>query len=204
MGKFEISKNAFAIVEESEGIEDFVFDNNSVKSNSEELMSNLDKRTILEFLRCEDTSIFVQMQGDEISLFASNSVSNETVKITGLGDHFLGLVYMVKMAENTVNQRQIEPSAPLITNELVKTINLKILQRREGEIAIGDYRDVDFFGDPVDVYIGYKEEGVLKTIECVDFEKSNDKQIFKKMDELIDWVNNSAFRNSEKIMEDIA
>lgn len=200
--KIPVKELAFNIVEDSERMEDFIYNSENVKSNNSELMHNISKEVIMEFLGLDDTKVWVEKNKlGEYDIIAYNKISDEKVRISNLGNHFMALIKIVKRAERFSEN----PDMPLLDHKFIKDINLQILLNREGEVGVGDYRYLDFLGRPVKMGFGKLVDGQkVRTGKCVELEKSDDKNITKKMTELINWVNNDAFKNQETVMDDIA
>lgn len=202
MKKYAISERAFNIIDNSESIEGFEYAPTNVESNNEEILKNITKEVVLEFLKFDDTKVWaVKNENGEYDIIAYNLTSREKVRVTGLGNHFVALVKIVKEAEKRVNN----PTLPLIKESFIKDINLQILLHREGEVGIGEYRYLDCWNRPIKIGFGMIVDGQkVRTGKCVELESSVDKNIYKKMSELTKWVNEEAFQNDDTIMEDIA
>lgn len=202
MKKYGIGELAFNIVDDSEAIEGFRYTANNVDSSDKSLMKNISKEVILEFLQCDGTKVWaVKNEAGDYDIIAYNKVSKEQVRVSGLGNHFMALIKIVKEAE----KKTANPDQPLLTNKFIKSINQQILLNREGEVGIGEYRYKDYFGRPIVIGFGKIDNGQkVRTARCVELEPSIDKNIYKKMDELVDWVNNEAFKDENNVMADIA
>ena len=221
-----ISENAFQIVRASEEVEGFEYDWNNVSSDNLDLMKNISKDVVVEFLKCPETKItVVKNENNQYEVIAHNAIANETIKINNMGNHFMGLVKVVEEAMDYKKRKELDPNTPLIRNnfpdvfpphfsymqandyssDFIREVNEQILLHRYGEIGIGDYRTVDLFGKNVDVMIASMEHGVLVNSD-LKTEKSTGGNVVIKMKELIDWANNEAFKNSEPeaVLEDIA
>lgn len=204
MRKYPVSEIAFQIIDESEGIEhdkDF-FNEQNVETDSKELLKNISKEVIMEFLGLDDTKVWaVKNDKGEYDIIAHNSVSKENVRLSGLGNHFMALVKIVKRANRYTENLDM----PLLDNQFIKDINLQILLHREGEAGVGEYRYLDFLGRPIKMGFGKIVDGMkVRTGKCVDLEPSDDKNVYKKMNGLVKWVNTEAFKDPEHIMEDVA
>ena len=196
-----ISKLAFDITYESEGIEGF-----SIGENTHGYLRNLDKQTILGFLNSPDTkvNVVVGINGNT-HIIAHNTMANESIKINGLGDHFLALVDVVAEASKKSQEKSSNPNTEIISHQFVKDVNKQLLSIRSEEVAIGKYRTVDFFGNPVEVHLTVPDEnGRERPSKCAILESSKNNNIEKKMTELIDWTNNIAFKNGRDKLTDIA
>ncbi len=201
-----VSHEAFMIVEESENIEGLEYDENNVTSN---FMKDIDRKTISEFLKCPDTNIVAvkNKSTGSYELFANNSIANETVKISGIGDHFATLVDLVELAtEKKAKRAEGIDNEPLLSHDLIKSVNEKLLYVRQGEVGIGEYRSVDFLGREHMVVIGKynSETGKKERLQCVDLERSLDGNIEKQMDKLINWANTEAFQSPETMIDDMS
>ncbi len=207
---YRISEQAFDLIDNSESIEGFKFNEYTVSSNSETLNKyGIDKRTILEFLKCDETVVYVDKDKNAIGedfyqLFAHNAISNETIKIKGLGDHFVALTKTLEHATKTKQMLKNQAThTPILTHEFIKEINLATLKYREGEIGIGEYRTVDFKGRPIQVQLVEEIDGKQCKLKHINLEPSNDENIINKMNELLTWVNTTAFKGND-VMLDIA
>ncbi len=198
-----VKEYAFGIIEASEEIEGFKFSPDNVKSTNDDLLKNISKEVIMEFLEMEETKVWaVKNKLGDYDIVAHNTVSDEMVQISGLGNHFMALVKIVKQAQKYANN----PDAPLMTHRFIKDINLQILLNRDGEVGIGEYRYLNFLGLPYEVNLG---EVIVNGRRVpyrpyIQLETSERKNVYKKMDELVDWVNNEAFKNPDNFMRDIA
>ena len=210
-----ISENAFQIVRASEEVEGFEYDWNNVSSNNLDLMKNISKDVVVEFLKCPETKItVVKNENNQYEVIAHNAIAN--IKINNMGNHFMGLVKVVEEAMDYKKRKELDPNTPLIRNnfpdvfpphfsymqandyssDFIREVNEQILLHRYGEIGIGDYRTVDLFGKNVNVMIASMKHGVLVNSD-LKTEKSTGGNVVIKMKELIDWANNEAFKNSE-------
>ena len=197
----QISELAFDIIHDSEGIEGY-----SLDSNIKGYLKDLDKQTILAFLGSPDTKLKVVIgNNNQTHIIAHNSLANESIRINGLGDHFLALVDVVSKAEDKVEEKKKTPNTPIIDHDFVKGINRQLLSIRADEVAIGKYRTVDFFGDPVEVHLTVpNENGGERPSKCAILETSKNGNIEKKMTELINWTNNVAFKEGRDVLTDVA
>jgi len=205
-----ISELAFNIVHDSEGLEYYKLHKHIRTRGSEGFLQDIDKQTILDFLAVPDTKlqVVVDNSGNTV-IIAHNVASNETIEITGLGDHFLALVKVVQQAKKKVKDLELDKSAKLLDHRFVKDVNQRLMYVRKDEVAIGKYREVfsDEFGRTyrVDVHVKNKnDEGVSVPSKCAILESSDKGNIQRKMTELINWVNTEAFRNGRDVMKDIA
>lgn len=208
MSKF-VSENAFAIIRRSEELEGFNFDNNVDSSTINSSCQKFNKATILAFLECSDTKVQVVKSRTKIGtvkyyLFAHNKISNETIKIYGLGNHFIALVKVVEYVMKYKHRKTIKPNVNLMTNNMIKRLNRRILYDRIGEVAIGEYRDVDLFNRPVEVNIsGADEFGRTISYNFIQLATSRNKNVFNEMDKLCNWINSidaSNLTDNEKLL----
>lgn len=87
----KIDKYGFSIVRNSEDIENFDYSNHTIKpahdNNANKLMQNISRDTILSFLDCEDTNLYLEKYDEnEYELIAHNTIANESIKVKGLGN----------------------------------------------------------------------------------------------------------------------
>lgn len=199
--KFNISEKAFRIIEDSVLLEGFNYDASTVFPSGKDYFKTIDKDTVVAFLECPDTKVVaIKTDSNNYELVATNNQANESIRISGLGNHFIALVRVVLQAKKQL----ANPTEPKITNNFIKSINEQLLLNRMGEVAIGSYRYKDFWGRDADVSICSIENGRKIRQSTFNTEPSADKNVYKKMDELVNWVNNDAFKDSESIMYDIA
>ena len=196
-----ISELAFKLILDSEEIEGFELGKNVISENTH-LMNNISKDLTLQFLELPETKVHVAFdeENDRNVLLAHNSTSNETIKISGLADHYLTLLKVIEKAFN------YQPNqGPILTHDFIKDINLSLQTFRKGERGIGEYRPVvivngkDF---PIESYITTKINNNLSPIKSIDITPQKD--VEKDMDILIDWVNNTAFREGRDYVHDVA
>ena len=198
--EYRVSEYAFDIVETSERLEGFSYGMRNIKTDSAELLENVDVETINEFLRCPDTKVKVVKIGDNYSLVAHNSVAKESVQVSGLGNHFVALVKIVEKANKLHEKRKENPNCKSITPDFIKAINKQILLYRYGEVAIGEFRTVDFFGREIPVEFDIMHDGgEVSPIRCVKLERSANKNVIQKINDFCEWAND-AFKTDEDIM----
>lgn len=201
-----IGKFAFEIIHEGEKIENYQLHENTKKlyPNGEELLKNISKDVILEFLELEDTKLKIIVDDEGYStIYAHNSTANELIKINGLGDHFLALVKMIEHTQNKIREFETNPNAKILNHAFIKELNRQLLSYRDTEVAIGSYRYLDFAGRPMEVHhtkIG--DDG--RSCPCYSANIVPSAEVQKKMDELVEWTNNVAFKDSRDFMKDIA
>lgn len=200
-----LSDKILGLVVESEGIEGFKLDETTVSMSNDELMKNINKDTVLGFLRAPGTRLICKRTDNgEYVLYAHNKIAKETIEINGLGNHFVALAQIVEMADKVRKARKNGEKVSVLTNDLIKQINLQIQLRREGEVGIGEYRQV-INGIAFGVAISKIIDGKICKSPCIDLETCRNRNVFHKMDELLDWVNNHAFKDETKdVFEDMA
>lgn len=199
---YNLSNKVFNLVENSEGIEGYKFNKNTVDVDSS-FMKNINRATILEFLKLEETKIYVEKDDktEQYSIIAHNSVSNESISIKGLGNHAVALFKVVETADAIKQQlKEHKSDVKILTNDFIKSINAQILLNRYGEVGIGEYRTVDFFGNPVEVQLCEIVDGKKQKVDCVDLETSVGGNIVNKMDELVNFVNSKKFKEGDVLV----
>ena len=221
-----ISEEILQFARDSEELEGFTYDLNNISTDSDNLMKDISKDVVVEFLKCPDTKIMVvkNIAGD-YEVLAHNLVANETVRIKDMGNHFMALVRVGEEVNDYKKRKETDPNTPLIRNnfpenfpkdfaerfsneyssDFIKEVNEQLLLHRYGEIGIGDYRTIDFTGRPVDVMIADNIDGRLVN-KNIKLERSANGNVVLKMKELIDWVNDEGFKDNdpEKILENVA
>ena len=206
--KLNISSLCFDMVIDNiaiEGEDKYLFTGSNTKTNNADLIQNLSKETICEFLEYDETKVFVvKNQIGQYDLVAHNTMSNETVRVTGIGHHFVAFINIVKDATKKRRELSKNPDAQILSHDLIKRANEELLLNRYGEVGIGEYRALDYYGRPVEVCLGeYDENGDKKPIKCITLETSANGNIEKKMDELIAWAN-EAFKSKDNTIENVA
>lgn len=210
-----ITELAFNLILDSEESEGFGFDMKSVDASGAESITFIDKSTILEFLQDANTKVSIKTQklddGYERSyLVANNPISNESIKIHGLKDHYIALLDTVFQANELWKKRKENPNTPLLSHELIKHTNITHQKYREGEVGIAEYRrfkgDEEYrmlFGEiPHEVHINSYIDGKYTKVTSLNLAKAS--EVNDKMTELIDWVNNTAFKEDRDLFHDIA
>ena len=194
-----LNKYMFDIVLNSEQNEGFSLENN-VRTSEQKGKLQLDKRTILCFLEAPETKVRVVIDKDNVKLYAKNLISNETIEISGLGDHFIALVMIVLEAKKSlakIEKYKEDPTSEpptILTHQFIKTLNLQLQPYKEGEKGIGEYRYLDFLGRPTEVTLS----GMEKYIRLETAAGSN---VINKMSELVKWVNNEAFTSEDPFID---
>ena len=197
-----VDEQIFDLTNESESIEGFSFEEENVKVIHEgEMLDKIDNETVLEFLRCPETKVYIQKDEENeksTKMVAHNFISNETIVIYNFGDHIVAMNEMLLKATQKRKELKSNPDAEIINHEMITQLNGLLLSRRLGEVGIGEYRDLDFFGDPVNVIIGLTDEdGSISLLEAWQPELGGDGKILKHMDKLINWVNSKDFREMD-------
>lgn len=199
-----ISNDAFHFVDNSELIEGLQYNDEIVTSNFD---GGIDRKLISEFLKSPATKTYVvKDRRGNYQVFIHNDASNETVKISEIGGHFVALIESLEMAEE---YRKRGGEGEILNHDIIKDINADIMRFRLGESGIGDYRamGVDPFHKRehlVCLSVYNHELGKYEKLKCVDLERSIDGNVEKKMSELIDDVNNRYFKDKDKVVEDLA
>lgn len=189
-----ISELAFRLILDSEEAEGYEFNQTTIDATGAEKIKNISKSVILSFLEEENTKLFLQKEDFGFDyIMASNTISNESIKIYGLSDHYTALLSVVDKAFKMKKKLSKDKDAKLLSHDFIKETNLGLQRIKEGEVGIGDYRNVDYFGEPVNVTLGYKSIQLADSLE-----------VEKKMEELVDWTNNVAFKEGRDILHDAA
>lgn len=191
---YSVSGTCFQLVLDNAGVEgedENMFRTVNTDTNNRELIQNVSKDTVVAFLECDETEVYIVPAGEgHYDLVAYNSISKEAVRVSGIGHHFVALIETVKAAKEKYEELKENPSAKVISHRLIKKINEQLMLERYGEVAIGEYRTVDYLGRNVEICLGrVEEDGKRHKIECVELETSKNRNVVKKMNELVDWVN---------------
>lgn len=201
-----VSELAFELISSSEGIEGFGLDMNTVDVTGKMGKVHIDAKTILEFLENDYTKVSVQVEQEDdwecSYLIAHNSISNETIKIKGLADHYLALIDAVYSGNEMWKKRRVNPNEPLLTHDFIKHINLTHQRFRQDEVGIANYRKYRLDGMPHEVGIGLWSGDLLNRATGLQLARAE--EVEGKMTELINWVNTVAFKDGRDIMRDIA
>ena len=201
-----VSELAFDIVYNSEESEGFDIEENTKAGE------DLSKEEVLEFLKNPKTKVKIELRdkdGEEkyntANLVATNQEDGKTIVIRSLGDHCLALAMAVKEAKKTVQKLEINKDYPILSKKLICDLNAQLLSLRSEEVGIGKYRYKDFMGNVLDVGIKkIREDGNARAVKCVKLETAWQGNVTKKMNELVDWVNEVAFDGDRDVMTDIA
>lgn len=201
-----VDASIFNLTNESESIEGFAFENNNVTVvNRGEMLDKIDNDTILEFLNCPETKVFIKYDEDgkqSTKMVAHNFISHETVEIGNIGDHIFAMNDTLMKAIDKRKELKSNPNAEIISHELILSANRQLLNRRYQyeEVGIGEYRDVNLFGNPCHVMIASMDHGRLVPIKDWQPLPGGNKNIPNHMNKLVDWVNSDEFRNTDPIL----
>lgn len=201
-----VDATIFNLTNESESIEGFAFENDNVTVvNRGEMLDKIDNDTILEFLNCPETKVFIKYDEDGKQLtkmVAHNFISNETIEIGNIGDHIFAMNDTLMKAIDKRKELKSNPDAEIMSHDLILGINQQLLSRRYAseEIGIGKYRDYTYVNEPANVVIGSMENGIVKPIKEWQPLPGGNKNIIKHMKKLVDWVNSDEFRNTDPIL----
>ncbi len=206
-GDFYICELAFKIIHGSEAIEGFDLRDNV---NSAEF-PQLEPEIVFQFLEHPATKLKTAVKNGKTVIVATNLISQDSIEINGLGDHFLALVQVANRVKEIVEaKKQKMQDVKILDADFIKKINDTIFKTtyfwdRRG---IGNFRDQEegFYGNKamieVDVFVE-NDWGQIVPSKCVTPTTSERGQVTKEMDELIDWVNKKAFKTADA-MKDIA
>jgi len=197
-----VDADIFNLSNESDAIEGFSFNEDTVKIvNSGEMIDKIDNDSVLDFLNCPTTKVFIKkdLTGSTVTkIIAHNYVANETIEITNLGDHIVAMNEMLLTATKKRKELKINPEAEIISHDMIKNLNALLLSRRLGEVGIGEYRNLDYFGNPADVMIGITDsDGNVTPLEAWQPEKGGSKRISQHMNRLVDWANSHEFKEMD-------
>ena len=195
---YGVSGTCFKLVVDSEGVEgeaDKLFSSYNTETSNKDLIQNINKDTVVAFLECDETEVYiVPVDQGHYDLVAYNSISKEAVRVSRIGNHFVALIETIKSADEKSQELKENPKAKVISHRFIKKINEQLMLERYGEVAIGDYRTVDFLGRDVEVCLGrIDKNGEKQKIGCVDLETSKNNNVVKKMNELVDWTNKNIY-----------
>ncbi len=211
------NKQTSLVVKLSEKLIEMIADSESLAGNPlqtkidihsnnqcENLMKDISNETVIEFLKAPETHVcFV-----DDKMFAYNSISNETIEIKNIGDHFLIMDKVLKLAKAKKRELLFHPNAEILNKDFILYINRNLLKTRyeSGEVGIGNFRTVDFLGRPCNPVIGPMENGIVKPIKEWQPEKGGfiDKEnkigrVETLLDELLSWVNSKEFKRTPVI-----
>ena len=210
-----ITELAFNLILDSEESEGFGLDISSVDAAGAKSIAHIDREPILDFLQDDHTKVSIHVEAEDEDyerayLVAENSISNESIKISGLKDHYLALIDAVYQGNETWKKLKVNPNTPLLSHDFVKHINMTHQRVRKDEVGIANYRrwkgDAEYrmlYGDqPHEVVISSWYDGKRHNYSSLGFAKSA--EVESKMTELINWVNTVAFKNGRDLMHDVA
>ncbi len=204
--EINVSGLAFYLVYSSEVGEGYSIRRNVTDVSNPNFLKDLKKSTILSFLESPETKLKVVLDSNnDATIIAHNKCANESIRIDGLGDHFLALLKVVARAEEKLTDYQTKGDRNLLDHDFIKGVNRQLLSRRSEEVAIGDYRYLDLWGRPMEVHHTMVNDNNRNCVaRSANIETSIDGNVIKKMDELVNWVNNEAFKEGRDPMLDIA
>ncbi|MFQ6724439.1 MAG: Fic family protein [Clostridia bacterium] len=197
-----VDADIFNLSNESDAIEGFEFNEDTVTIiNSGEMIDKIDNNSVLEFLNCPTTKVFIKKDESGhlmTKMIAHNFIAHETIEITNLGDHIIAMNEMLLTATKKRKELKSNPNAEIISDDMIKNLNELLLSRRMGEVGIGEYRNIDYFGNPVHVMIGITDnKGDVTPLEAWQPEKGGGKNIERQMGKLINWANSDEFRDMD-------
>ena len=201
-----VDANIFNLTNDSEGIEGFALEKENVTIvNRGEMLENIDNDTVLEFLNCPETKVFIKYDENgktPTKMVAHNYISNETIEINNIGDHFIAMNDTLVKAMEKCKELKVNPNAEIISHDLILNINRQLLSRRyiHEEVGIGEYRNVNLFGDPCNVMIASMDHGRLIPIKEWQPLPGGNNNILKAMNKLVDWVNSTEFKEIDPFL----
>ena len=168
------------------------------------MIDKIDNDSVLAFLNCPTTKVFIKKDesGNTITkMIAHNYIANETIEITNLGDHIVAMNEMLLTATNKRKELKNNPNAEIISHDMIKNLNALLLSRRLGEVGIGEYRNMDYFGNPVHVMIGLTDtEGNVTPLEAWQPEKGGNHHVEEQMNKLVTWTNSQEFKDMDSYL----
>ena len=115
-----VSQLAFDIVYSSAEMEGYSFNGKVIKLNhTNKCLKNITKKTVLSFLELEETKVTFIMKEEGPIMIAYNTVSDESIEIEGLGDHFLALIQTVSMAKKKIKAKENGEDVKLLSNKFI-------------------------------------------------------------------------------------
>ena len=220
-----VDEQIFELVNSSQNLAGIEFDKSSIsvinqntQDLNSDLLTNIDNDTILEFLRCPETKVFLSQAEDSSGvqkMIAHNFISNETIEIKNISDHFIAMNRVLFLALEKRKELKTNPNAKIISHELILGINRQLLKRRyeSEEVGIGEYRGIDGWKRPCNPIIATMENGILipikdwqpergglVTVKNKDGETERVPRVKILLDELLDWVNSDDFRQTEPLL----
>lgn len=196
---FSVDANIFNLANESESIEGFEYSTDNVADDNEMLMG-INNQTVIEFLNYPETKVYIVVDKNQpTKLVAYNVLAGESIEIGNLGNHLLAQNEVLLWASDKKKELKKNPNAEIINNDMIKEINRLLFHGREGEVGIGEYRDVDYLGNPANVMIANLVDG--KRIRKEDWtpERAGDGRIEKLMDKLVAWTNTEDFHSLDPV-----
>lgn len=193
-----VDEQVFNLTNESEIIEGFRYRKNTTKT-PKSLIKNIRRETVVEFLKCPDTKVYiVKDEKNEAKLIAHNFVADETIEISNLGNHIIAQNETLLAALNKRNELKENPKAELLSTRMIEDLHMLLFHGREGEVGIGEFRDYDYIGRPVNVYVRYYLDGkeIRPNWSTVP---GGDCRVAKEMEKLVDWVNGDEYRNMDHL-----
>lgn len=201
-----ITELAFKLILDSEEAEGFELDAQTTNTSALGKPAKVNKTVILEFLKDDWTKLAIKFDNDksEAYLVASNQISSESIKITGLAHHYLALLKMVDYASQTRKNLEKNKNAVILSEGLIKQLNLVLQLSKAGEIGIGEYRNLDYLGRPVEVKVSSLINDEVRPVDSIELCLS--KEVKEQMDELIAWVNQTFCMplSSEEILKNVS
>lgn len=193
-----VDEQVFNLTNESEIIEGFKYRRHTTKS-PQSLIKNIQRETVVEFLRCPDTKVFIiKDENNEAKLIAHNSVANETIEISNLGNHIIAQNETLLAALNKRKELKVNPNAELLSSQFIEDLHMILFHGREGEIGIGQFRDYDYCGNAVNVYVRYFLEGeeIRPNWSTVE---GGEGRVAIEMEKLIQWVNGEEYKKMNHV-----
>lgn len=197
-----VDEDIFNLTNNSEEIEGFEFNENNVKIlNQGEMIDEIDNESVLAFLRCPSTKVFIKKDenGNQCTkMIAHNYIANETIEIENIGDHIIAMNEILLLGTQKRKELKNNPDAQVISTEMIEHINGLLLSRRLGEVGIGQFRDIDYLGEPCNVMIGITDgDGKVTKLKAWQPEKAGSKRIIKHMEKLVNWANSEEFKSTD-------
>ncbi|MBO4937094.1 MAG: Fic family protein [Clostridia bacterium] len=198
---FNVDESIFNLVEASEIIENFEYNEDNVSVlNGGDTFKEISNEIVSEFLRCPETKAYIIRNQDGTFLEVHNFVSHETIRIANLGDHLLAQNEVLLASERTKKRMEKNPETAIVSHKMIQDINQMLFSNRIGEVGIGEYRDVDYIGRPVHVVVGSFKDGEYHMLPDWQPIKGGNKNVKKNMDELVNWTNSEEFRKTEPVL----
>lgn len=199
---YSVDSTIFSLANESEEIEGFDYtDENVLPIDKAKLLPEINNETVLNFLTCPETKVYIVVNDDnDAKIIAHNLIANETIEISNLGNHILAQNEVLLWAYQKKKELRKNPNAEIINNDMIKEINRMLFHGREGEIGIGEFRDVDFKGNPCNVKVCNIINGEIVPVKEWQPELSDGHgRIEKLMTKLVDWTKTDDFKSLDPI-----